>query len=203
MKINNEHYFDDKDHVTKTKAKKKQIVLTNTDCTFNEYLTKIKTRYNGKYTRVPCFSISKEGDVYQHYPVNSYNELMSEYGMEKNVIVVAIENHGWLKKDMLTGELVNWKGSHYEGDLVEKPWRGKKIWSTYNDIQYTKLAELIDYLCLKHGIEKDFVGTNTIIDKPNYHRGILNRSNYSKNYYDLSPAFNFKKLSELINENYG
>ena len=202
MEINKGFYFKDKEHTTKTKAKKKQIILTNTTCTFEEYLVKIKTRYNGKYTKVPCFSISRDGDVYQHYDVNSYNDMLSEYGIEKNGITVALENVGWLHKDVITGKLVDWKGSYYTKSVINIPWRGKKVWADYTETQYTKLVELIDYLSLKHGIEKDFVGTNIIIDKPGQHKGILNRSNYSKNYYDLSPAFDFKKLTKLINKSY-
>ena len=151
MEINKEYYFDTNQHIKKTKANKKQIILTNTLCTFDEYITKIKTRYNGKYTNMPCFFISKEGVVYQHYRVTAYNDLMSEYDIEKNAITISLENLGWLHRDMLTGNIVDWKGSIHSGELIEKSWRGKKLWSKYEDIQYTKLVELIDYLCLTHG----------------------------------------------------
>jgi hypothetical protein len=65
-----------------------------------------------------------------------------------------------------------------------------------------KLAELIDYLCIEHNIIKDFIGNNIIVNKPNTHRGIMNRSNYTKNYHDLSPAADFKTINELINKEY-
>ena len=55
---------------------------------------------------------------------------------------------------------------------------------------------------IEYNIIKDFIGNNIVINKPNTYRGVLNRSNYSKNYYDLSPAMDFKKLNELINKEY-
>lgn len=200
MIINKEYYFDDKDYIKKTRANKKQIVLINTSCTLEEHITKIGTRYNGKYDRIPCFFISRDGNVYQHFSVKSYNKLMSEYNIEKNVITIAVENVGWLYKDTLTGDMVDWKGSKYIDGIIEIPWRGKKYWATYPEIQYTKLAELVDYLCKEYGVVKEFIGTNIVVDKPNYFKGIVNRSNYSKNYYDLSPAVDFKKLTKLINK---
>lgn len=202
MEINKEYYFDTKEHIKKTKSNKKQIILTNTSCTFDEYITKIKTRYNGKYTNIPCFFISNDGVIYQHYRVGAYSDLMSDYGVEKNSIIISLENVGWLHKDTLTGNVVDWKGSTYSGGFIEKSWRGKKLWSNYKDIQYTKLVELTDYLCLTHGVNREFIGTNIEIENPKKYKGILTRSNYSKNYYDLSPSFDFKKVSELINNSY-
>ena len=203
MIINKDFYFNDEDHIKKSKTKKKQIVLINSSSTFDEYFVRIKTRYNGKYTKVPCFFVSREGEIYQHFNTDYYNELMIEQGVEKQVIVIALENVGWLFKDSLNGNFVTWSGNKYEDNVCEKPWRNKRYWAEYTEKQYTELAELIDYLCIKHNIIKEFVGNNVIIDKPHYYRGILNRSNYSKNYYDLSPAADFNKLKELIENKNG
>ena len=48
-------------------------------------------------------------------------------------------------------------------------------------------------------IEKNFIGNNVLAHKPMNFKGILNRSNFSKNHYDLTPAFDFEKLTKLIN----
>lgn len=198
MVINKDFYFNDSDHIQKSKTKKKQIVLINSLSTLEEHLIKIKTRYNGKYTNIPCFFVSKDGQIYQHFNSNYYSSLMNEQRVEKQVIIIALENVGWLYKDTLNGNFVTWKGSVYDGEVSEIPWRNKKYWAKYTDQQYSELVELINYLCIEHNITKEFVGNNVIIEKPNNYRGILNRSNYSKNYYDLSPAMDFKKLKELI-----
>jgi hypothetical protein len=202
MVINKEYYFDDVEHVQKNRTKKKQIILLNTSCEKDDYFKKIKTRYNGKYNRLPCFFISRTGEVYQHFNPIYYSKLMEGHQIEKHSITIALENVGWLFNDTLNNKVLTWSGSEYSGEIIEIPWRNKKYWATYTDEQYTKLAEIIDYLCIKHNIIKDFIGNNVVINKANNYRGVLNRSNYSKNYYDLSPAMDFKKLNELINKEY-
>mgnify|MGYP000079254165 FL=1 len=202
MQVNKEYYFDDSEHIQKNRTKKKQIILLNTTCSLDEHLTKLKTRFNGKYNRLPCFFISQSGEIYQHYNPVYYSLLMEEHQIEKHCITIALENVGWLFKDSLTGKFTTWKGIEYSGEVIEVPWRNKKYWATYSDQQYEKLAELIDYLCIQHNIIKEFIGNNIVVNKPINHRGILNRGNYSKNYYDLSPAADFKKLNELINKEY-
>ena len=47
-------------------------------------------------------------------------------------------------------------------------------------------------------IEKKFVGQNVRVPGVEKFEGIVSRSNYSEYFTDLSPAFNFKKLEELI-----
>lgn len=202
MLINKKYYFDDTDHIQKNRTKKKQIILLNSSCSSDEYFIKIKTRFNGKYNRLPCFFITQSGEVYQHFNPVYYSKLMEPQKIEKHSITIALENIGWLHKDFLTGKLTSWKGVEYHGEYVEIPWRNKKYWASYSEEQYTKLAELIDYLCIEHNIIKDFIGNNIVMNKPNNYKGILNRGNYSKNYYDLSPATDFKKLNELINREY-
>lgn len=202
MVINKEYYFDDTEHIQKNRTKKKQIILLNTSCTKDEYFTKIKTRFNGKYNRLPCFFISQDGETHQHFNPVYYSKLMEPQQIEKHSITIAVENVGWLFKDSLNGKMITWSGNEYTGDFIEVHWRNKKYWATYTDEQYAKLAELVDYLCIEYNIIKDFIGNNIVINKPNSYRGVLNRSNYSKNYYDLSPAMDFKKLNELINKEY-
>lgn len=202
MIINKEYYFDDAEHIQKNRTKKKQIILLNTSCTKDEYFTKIKTRFNGKYNRLPCFFISRDGEIHQHFNPVYYSKLMEHQQIEKHSITIAVENVGWLFRDSLNGKMITWSGNEYGGDFIEVSWRNKRYWATYTDDQYSKLAELIDYLCIEYNIIKDFIGNNIVINKPNTYRGVLNRSNYSKNYYDLSPAIDFKKLNELINKEY-
>ena len=127
MVINKDFYFNDSDHIQKSKTKKKQIVLINSLSTLEEHLIKIKTRYNGKYTNIPCFFVSKDGQIYQHFNSNYYSSLMNEQRVEKQVIVIALENVGWLYKDTLNGNFVTWKGSVYDGEVTGIPWRNKKL----------------------------------------------------------------------------
>ena len=88
----------------------------------------------------------------------------------------------------------------YTGNVIQKTWRNKKYWAEYTNEQISTLLELIDYLCIKHSIDKNFVGSNVFMDGAEKIKGILNRSNFNKNYYDLTPAFDFEKLTKELNQ---
>ena len=49
-------------------------------------------------------------------------------------------------------------------------------------------------------IPKKFVGQNTKLNGVEKFNGIINRSNLSEDYTDLSPAFNFVYLLENFND---
>ena len=44
---------------------KHQIILVNTSRGIYEYLQSLKYRYNGKFTRIPNYIITRSGDVLQ------------------------------------------------------------------------------------------------------------------------------------------
>lgn len=185
-------------NLSKHKVKKKQIILINTESSIEHFLAKITNRYNKKYDKVPAFTIDRSGIVYQHYnPLFSSKILGDE--MDTTAIVIALENVGWLTYDETTQTYLDWKRQPYTDEITEKSWRNKKFWATYNNTQVQKLVELVDYLCMEYSINKSFIGNNVTTHKPETFKGVLNRSNVSKNHYDLSPAMDFDRLTELIN----
>lgn len=198
VKLNKEYYSDNLELIQKTRTRKKQIVLLNTGCPIDDHLVKIGNRYNKKYTKIPTFTIDKSGLIYQHYDAINYTNIIDNQDFNKQSITVAIENVGWLDYSKITNTFYDWRGIEYASNVIEIPWRLKKYWADYSNQQYLALIELINYLCIEYTIDKNFVGNNVIIDKPNKFNGILTRSNFSKNHYDLTPAFDFGKLNELI-----
>jgi len=195
----NEYYFTEETQIKKTKAKKRQLVLLNTGCSIESHFIKITKRFNGKYTKIPTFTIDKSGKIYQHYDPLQYTQLIDNEDLSKQSIIIALENLGWLNYDEKTSQYEDWMGAPYRFDVVERAWRSKKYWASYTNEQYLALTELINYLCIEYSIDKNFVGSNIIINRANKINGILTRSNFSKNHYDLTPAFDFEKLIELIN----
>lgn len=195
--INKDYYFNN--IIKKNKSKKKQIILLNTEVPIANFLTKISTRYNKNYTKIPTFTIARDGKIFQHYNPTFSSELFTDPNINKQSITIALENVGWLNYNKATNKYIDWRDDIYDGEVINKPWRGKKLWADYTDTQFFVLIKLIDYLCIEHSIEKYFIGNNVIIKNPIAFKGILNRSNYFKNYYDLTPAFDFEKLTENIN----
>ena len=197
--LNKEYYFTDQAIAQKTRSKKKQIILLNTGCSIDEHLTKITNRYNKKYTKIPTFTVDKLGQIYQHIDPSNHTQIIDIQDLNKQSIVIAVENIGWLTHNEETNQYFDWRGASYSDTVIEKQWRLKKYWADYTNEQYLGLIELIDYLCIEYSIDKKIVESNIIINKPNNFNGILTRSNFSKNHYDLTPAFDFEKLIDLTN----
>ena len=196
LKFNNDYYFNNPEIIQKTRVKKKQIILINTGCSVEEHLYKISNRFNKKYKKIPTFTIAKNGLMYQHYDPLYYTEIIENQDVSKQAIIIAIENIGWLDFDNINTKYIDWRGVEYQDEIVECQWRLKKYWATYTNEQYLALIQLINYLCIEYSIDKKFVDSNIIINKPNTFYGILTRSNFSKNHHDLTPAFNFDKIIE-------
>jgi hypothetical protein len=187
------------DLISESKTRKKQIVLTNTAYPINDFLVKIKLRYNKKYNKVPAYTIDRSGTLFFHHnPENDTNFFENDI-LNKNAIVISLENVGWLDYVEDKGVYIDWRGLPYNGNVVERLWRYKKYWAEYTDEQINTLLELIDYLCIELSVEKNFVGNNVFLDDAIKFKGVLTRSNFNKNYNDLTPAFNFEKLIKKIN----
>lgn len=198
MKLNKEQLMCE-ECVSILPHKKDKIILINTNANLQDHFTKLKTRMNGKFDRAPAFTISATGVVFQHYDPTFYTNLMHDEKIDKTAITIAIENVGFLIKNDTDGSYYDWSGNQYKGRVFEKSWRTKKYWAKYTNKQINALIDLIDYLCIEYKIEKNFIGNNVSMHKPETFKGILNRSNFYAYRYDLSPAMDFEFLTEQIN----
>jgi len=198
-KINESLYFNTYKNIKPIESLKSQIILLNTSVPINDYFTGLKLRYNGKYNRIPTYTISLSGEIFNHFNPKYSSNIFNDTIIDRQAITIALENVGWLTHNESENIYYDWKLSQYNGDIVEKQWRGKKYWATYSDNQFLGLIELLDYLCIEYSINKSFSGNNVMIHKPKIFNGILTRSNFSKDYYDLTPAMDFDKLNNLIN----
>ena len=71
---------------------------------------------------------------------------------------------GWLEKEPLSDQYINWIGDIYKGYVVEKKWRDYFFWQPYEDKQIDKLVEVCNNLFEEMKIENNFVGHNTKIN---------------------------------------
>ena len=72
------------------------------------------------------------------------------------------------------------------------------FWAVYPSKQVTTLCNLLVLLCETHDINRSFIGHNVRVEGVEKYEGIVNRSNYSDYFTDLSPAFNFEKIKEIL-----
>ena len=182
---------------------KQQIVLCHSSREVGEYLTSLKFRLNGKYTKLPHYVVTKEGEILQLIDEKGYSTYMGGENLDKTTIIVCLENLGWLEKKPLTDYYINWIGSIYKGKVFEKKWRDYFFWDPYSEEQIIQTGKLCSFLCEELRIKNKCVGHNTKVEGMNKFEGVSSRSNFDTVYTDLSPAFNFETLIKNIeNEQY-
>lgn len=178
---------------------KKQIILCHTSREVGEYLTGLRLRNHGKYTKLPHFVVTRDGKILQLLSKNSNSNFFGDALPQTQSIIVSLENLGWLIKKPLTTDYSNWIGNIYKQEVYEKRWREYGLWQPYTDIQVEKTSRLCQWLCDELFISRKFVGHNTKIEGIELFNGVCSRSNFNLRFTDLSPAFdfsNFKKIFE-------
>lgn len=180
------------DFKSKGKQKKKrQIILTHTSRNIKDYLLMLKHRYNGKYDRIPNYIITQEGKILQLLGNDDYTKYSQNLNIDRNSIIVCLENLGWLQKEPMTGNYINWIGDIYKGSTIDKKWRDYYFWHPYSDNQMNSLSLLCKKILKETSIKKQIISNNTKINNIEKHEGIVTRSNFNLDFTDVSPAFNF------------
>lgn len=179
---------------------KTQILLAHTSSAITEYFIKISTRCFGEYFSIFTYTIGKDGIIYQHYNPDYYTQLFGISEIDKQIISIGLENEGWLWKKNINSKIFDWKGSIYNGEVVNKLWRGHNLWAVYTDEQMKSMLFLIKQLLQDYNIQPIFSGDNLPLDDAREFKGVLNRSNYFKYYTDLSPACDFEIINTYINK---
>ena len=178
--------------------KKKQIILTHTSRKVQNYLQSLKYRFNGKYNKIPNFVITKDGRVLQLLETYEHTNYFSEPNINRNGIIISLENLGWLQKEPLKDFYINWIGDIYDGIPFERKWRDYFFWDPYTEKQITSLVGLTKNLFKEMKIESNIIGYNTKINGVERYEGLITRSNFDINFTDVSPAFNFENLIKKI-----
>jgi N-acetyl-anhydromuramyl-L-alanine amidase AmpD len=187
------------DFKPKGKQKKKyQIILTHTSRNINDYLQLLKYRNNGKYNRIPNYIITREGKILQLLGNEGHTDYFSNPNINRNSIIISLENLGWLHKEPLTNHYVNWIGDIYKGNVFEKKWRDYYFWQPYTSIQVDCTSKLCNELFKNMSIKRQIVEHNTKITGIEKYCGVVTKSNFNTNFTDVSPAFNFEEFLKKI-----
>lgn len=190
-----ENYVSNNYQKSKTK---KQIILTHTSRNITDYLNSVLYRNNGDYDKVPNFVISRNGDIYKLLPDNAYTNFFKKTDMNKNSVIISLENLGWLEKIPIETGFVNWIGDIYNGDIYEKKWRDYFYWQPYTQDQINSCIDVIREVTNSLNINQKFIGHNTKIDYAEKYEGVITYSNFSMEVTSLSPAFDFKFLKNQL-----
>ena len=177
---------------------KKQIILCHTSREVEEYLVSLKYRFNSKFDRVPNFVITKGGKILQLLPELDYTNFFEDNTINKNSIIICLENLGWLEKKQLTNWYINWKGSIYNKQVYEKKWRDFFFWQPYTTSQTEMAGRLCNQLIESLNLERKFIGHNTKVEGISRFGGIVSKSNFDTAFTDLNPSFNFETFTKFI-----
>ena len=178
--------------------KKHQIILTHTSRNINDYLQSLKFRFNWGFKRIPNYIITREGKIIQLLGNTEHSEYFKDPNINRNSIIVSLENLGWLQKEPLTNHYINWIGDIYKGNVFEKKWRDYFFWQPYTESQIDNLGLLCKELFENVKIKQQVVEHNTKISGIEKYCGIVTKSNFGIDYTDVSPAFKFNELLKKI-----
>jgi len=186
---------------TGKQKKKNQIILVHTSRNATDYLNCLKYRYNGKYKKIPNYIITREGKIIKLLENIEHSDYFADANVNRNAIIISLENLGWLQKEQLRNYYVNWIGDIYKGNVFEKKWRDYFCWQPYTESQVNSLAELCNELSKEMKIKTNLIGHNTKLTGIEKYEGIVVRSNFDVTYTDVNPSFNFEEfLKKIENE---
>lgn len=177
---------------------KKQIVLADSKRDLNNYVQSLRFRYNKKNPYLPNYVISKSGDIYTIMEPEKYSKFLQNYEVDKNSIIIVLENLGSLKKIPMQDYHINWIGDIYKKKVFERKWRDEYFWDPYEKIQLESLSKLTKKLCKEFQIPIECIGHNVKQEGIEFFQGVVSRSNYDTDSKDVNPAFNFKLFKELL-----
>ena len=94
--------------------KKKQIILCHTSREVGEYLTSLEFRYSSGYGKIPNYLVDRSGKVYKLLDDEEYGKIFEVENINRNSIIICLENLGWLEKKPLSNDYINWIGNIYK-----------------------------------------------------------------------------------------
>jgi hypothetical protein len=203
MKIDKKTYKVETYNYYHTKHKKRQIILAGSLRSEHNHIVHLQHKKYGKSKQWNTFTISREGDVYQHFDPACYSDFMGIKEVDKHSISIVLENMGMVFYDYDSNKYLNWIHEECDEDLIyEQNWKNSRYWEKYTDVQFEATIELCHMLCSKYKVPLDSLGFNAYHEHADKFEGILCRSNFDHDYSDLNHSFDFKKFLEKIGIDY-
>ena len=144
-----------KDFPSKGKSTvKNQLILINSSRNFKDYLSSLKNRHFGKYNKIPNYIITNEGGIHKLLQDDEYSGFFKNENINKNSIIICLENLGWLQKEPLKDYHINWIGDIYKGKVFDRKWRDYFFWEPYKEEQIVSLSSLCKELTKKFSDRK-------------------------------------------------
>lgn len=197
MKIDKTIYNISENNYIKKESNKDLIILGDTCRSESNHIKRMYLKDNKKSLAWNTYTISRNGEIYEHFDPIYYSEFTDDYSINKRSISILIENMNLLYID--NGEYLNWMNEKCETDVLKKQWKGGYFWEKYTTNQYDSLIYLLKYLFEEFkDIPKEFIDFNHYDSDLLKYKGILCRSNIFKNEYDLNPSFDYEYVMKNL-----
>lgn len=198
MHIEKNKYKVDENNYHKISSIKKQIIIGSSLRKNSNHLIRLKHKDYGQSKKWNTFTISRKGEIYQHFDDKYYSDFIGNKDIDKHSISIVLENMGCLF-EIEENKYVNWLDESCDKkNVVEKEWRGYEYWEKFPPIQIESLMTLCNELCNKHNIPKAIINFIFYHENINKFKGIVFRGNYIDDSSDMTPLLDIDKLNELL-----
>jgi hypothetical protein len=203
VEIDNTTHKINRGNYNQKKHKKRQIILAGSLRKDSNHIKHLKIKDYGKTKKWPTFSITRDGQIYQHFDPKYHSEFMGVNTIDRHSISVVLENMGSVFYDNTSDRFVNWIEEECPEELLyEKEWKGCRYWESYTEDQFNATLKLSEHLIDLFEIKKDCLGFNVFHDHTKGFEGIVTRSNYDTDYEDLNPSFDFGRFLDELGVEY-
>lgn len=198
MNVDNKTYWIEDKNYNRTPSTKTQIVIGTSMRKDHNHIIRLKHKDFSKTKKWNTFTISRSGEVFQHYDHKYSSNFLGIPENDKQSISIVLENMGNLY-ELHDGVYINWINEICDEENVGvKNFQGNTYWEKFTDEQIESCVELCNSLCKEHVIEK------SVIEFQYYHKdiykydGITFRSNHISDSSDINPLFNISEFENKI-----
>ncbi len=182
----------------KVVTKKTQIIIGFSQRKDDFHINRLRHKDYGNTKKWNTYSITRDGDIYEHYDPKFYSDFMGIKEVDKSSISIVIENMGSLLKSP-EGDYVNWINEKCPKKLVgEKKWLGQQYWEIFPEKQIENTIELCKKLCDDFNIQYHAIEFHYPHKDMKKFNGVVLKSNYFEDSSSVNPLFDLIKFNELL-----
>ena len=199
MHIDKETYKAETKNRYQSITKKSQIVIGLSLRKENFHINRYKHKEYGDNKSWSTYTISRLGEIYEHYNPKYYSDYLGIKEADKHSISIVLENMGVLTKTP-EGGFINWINEVCPMKRVnEKKWLGLQYWEIFPQKQLDALVELCKKLCEDFNIQQNVIEFHYPHKDMLKFNGIVLKSNYFDDSKSINPLFDLVKFNELLN----
>lgn len=202
MEIDKKTYKIKPENYYKTRLSKNQIVLGISLRKDHNHITRLQHKDYGKSKKWNTFTVSRDGEVFQHYNEKHHTDFIGIKEVDKKCISIVLENMGCLFK-IPSENYVNWLNEPCDKKIVlKKNWLGYEYWENFTNKQIENTIELCRYLCETYNIPEKIIDFHYFHKDIGKFRGIVFRSNHIESSGDMTPLFDIPKWNEMLHNKF-